>query len=117
VADLTGREHQALRDTKGRLQGRFTELASERGKRMEHNGRELAWQRHELLGMLAAVNNERAALGRPPVDIRVIELADQLACGHVDYADKWPWYCAEIVFGVFPLAREDAASAAEGDAS
>jgi hypothetical protein len=107
---LAARQNESLLEAKGRLLERFTELAAERDKpgRQEFTAdrKELRWQRYELLGMLAAVNNERAALGKPPVDIHVIELAEQQACGHVDYADKWPFYCAEIVFGVFPLVRE-----------
>jgi hypothetical protein len=105
---LTGREHDALRETKRRLLDRFTELASERDMRQEltADGRGLTWQRYELDGMLTAVNAERAALHVPPVDISVIELADQVASGHCDYASKWAFYCAELVFGVFPLAPE-----------
>ena len=107
---MTGAEHEQMRDTAALLGDRFTELAAERDKpvRQEYtaDGTELRWQRYELLGMLAAVNNERAALGKPPVDLAAIRLADGQACGHVDYARKFPWYCAEIVHGVFPLVKE-----------
>jgi hypothetical protein len=116
MTTLTGREHGALIETKDRLLARFTELAAERDRptRQEYTAdrKELRWQRHEKLGMLTAVNNERALLGKPPVGIAVIKLAEQQACGHSDYADKWPFYCAEIVFGIFPLAREEIAKAA-----
>lgn len=105
---LSAQENIAMRATAERLRDHLTEMAGERGKRMEPvaDGQELGWQRFELLGMLAAVNNERAALAEPPVDIRVIEQAERLACGHSDYALKYAWYCAEIVFGVSPLALE-----------
>jgi hypothetical protein len=105
---VNSQDADGLRKTKGRLLDRFTVLASERGQRMDFTagGRELGWQRYELNGMLAAVNDERGALAKPAVDIAVIELAEQQACGHSDYADKWSFYCAEIVHGVFALARE-----------
>jgi len=106
---MTGRDHSAMLDTKDRLAQRFQELAAHRANpRMQElaaDSRTLRWQRHEILGMLAAVNNERDALGKPPVDASAIELADRQACGHVDYATKFPFYCAEIVHGVFPLIR------------
>lgn len=99
-----------LRAVKRRLKDRFTALSADRGKDGMHeflpDGRTLRWQVRELRGMLAAVNSERRELGKPPVDEQAIRLAEQQACGHADYADKWPWYCAEIVYGVFPLARE-----------
>jgi len=107
---MTGAEHEQLRDTATLLGDRFTKLAAQRGRpgRQEYTAdrTELRWQRYELLGMLEAVNNERAALGKPPVDLAAIRLADGQACGHVDYARKFPWYCAEIVYGVFPLVKE-----------
>ena len=115
---MTGREHEQMRDTATRLGDRFTELAAQRGRpgRQEYTAdrTELRWQRFELLGMLETVNNERAALGKPSVDLAAIRLADGQACGHVDYARKFPWYCAEIVYGVFPLVKDPAPSAPGG---
>lgn len=103
---VTARENEALRECKRRLKERSGELAAERDApgRQEYtvDGTELRWQRFELLGMLEGVNNERAVLGRPPVGLDVVRLAERQACGHSDYADKWPWYCAAIVFGDLP---------------
>lgn len=108
---MTGAEHAAMRECAARLSDRFTDLASRRREpRMQEFTADgtLRWQRHELLGMLEAVNNERAALGKPPAALAAIESADGQACGHVDYASKFPFYCAEIVYGVFPLVKEPA---------
>jgi hypothetical protein len=49
--------------------------------------------------MLAAVNMERVRRGIPPVGIKAIDRVERLACGHVDYAHKYPLYCAEIALG------------------
>lgn len=49
--------------------------------------------------MLAAVNEERGRRGFPPVGLKAIDRVEQLACGHVDYATKYPLYCAEIALG------------------
>jgi len=46
-----------------------------------------------------AVNAERARRGFPPVDLKAIDRVERLACGHVDYAHKYPLYCTEIALG------------------
>lgn len=98
----------AIRDTAAHLLGIFQRLAAQRTQREEvipgrTGGQELAWHRYELNGMLAAVNLERAWVGDPAVVIDLIEQADQQACGHCDYAAKFTFYCAEIVYGISPL--------------
>ena len=107
---MTGRQHESLRATAARLRERFAALAAERGKpgRDDYtaDGQTLRWQEYELFGMLTAVNDERAGLGKQPVAMAAVEVAERQACGHCDYASKWPWYCAELVHGVFPLVRE-----------
>ena len=100
----------ALRDTAAYLSHQFTQLAEWRKlpymQERSEDGKTLRWQDFELTGMLNAVNTERAILSKPPVTIDAIKSADGQACGHVDYARKFPWYCAEIVHGVFPLVPE-----------
>jgi hypothetical protein len=49
--------------------------------------------------MLAAVNEERIRRGLSLADLKVIDRAERLACGHVDYATKYPLYCVEIAIG------------------
>ena len=107
---MTGREHGSMRATAARLRDRFAELAAERDKcgrdDFTADGHMFRWQEYELFGMLTAVNDERAGLGKPPVAFPAVEMAERQAAGHSDYARKFPWYCAEIVHGVFPLVKE-----------
>jgi len=49
--------------------------------------------------LASAVNAERARRGLPPVDLKPIDRAERLACGHVDYALKYTLYCTEIALG------------------
>ena len=53
----------------------------------------------EREAMLGAVNAERARRGLAPVEVTKIDRVERLACGHVDYASKYPLYCAEIALG------------------
>jgi hypothetical protein len=61
------------------------------------SGPETAWVLYERYRMLEAVNLFRAACGLPCVSGADIRRADQLATGHVDWIDKFPLYCAELV--------------------
>jgi hypothetical protein len=78
--------------------------AKERGKRPEaiHTefGPEWEWMRFEREAMLAAVNDERARRNLPPVTAGQVQTANIQAGGHVDYADKFALYCAEIAMGI-----------------
>ena len=103
-------EQQRMCDTAARLRTRFAELADERNKcgrdDFTADGHMFRWQEYELFGMLTAVNDERAELNKPPVTWTAVEKAERQAGGHSDYARKFPWYCAEIVYGVFPLVKD-----------
>lgn len=107
---MTGREHERMRATAARFRDRFAELAAERNKcgrdDFTAGGHMFRWQEYELFGMLTAVNDERAELNKHPVAMAAIEKAERQAGGHSDYARKFPWYCAEIVYGVFPPVEE-----------
>jgi hypothetical protein len=99
VSYSSSRERQALI---ARFERVFKAAAAQRHLRPEMvttpTGRsEVAWVLHELTVMHDEVNQARAERGLPPVDRRLVESAEQAACGHVDYATKWPIYCAEIV--------------------
>jgi hypothetical protein len=73
-----------------------------------HGGLIPAFLRNELLGMHGAVNLERMDIGKEPVGMGLIETAEQQAGGHSDYASKFPFYCAELVYDVSPFSpRED----------
>ena len=91
-------EKIALRD---RFRELLLRLAAERGQRPDivqtAFGPEPEWVGHERAEMHAAVNRALAERCLPPVDIVPVYRADQRAAGHVDYCDKFPLYCAEIV--------------------
>lgn len=87
-----------------RMERAFQDAASERERRQDFvtlpDGRqELGWVIHERLAMWAEVNQARAERGLNPVLIEKITRAENLAAGHVDYATKFPFYCAEVVLG------------------
>lgn len=103
------RERAALLD---RMTRTFTDAAKQRPLRQRHipgpRGGEIEWVLHEREVMLTEVNQARAERGLPPVDAAVVERAEQHACGHIDYATKWPLYCAEIVLDLPPWIRPPA---------
>jgi len=108
---MNGIEHSAMMAVRDRMLDRFEVLASERNLREDfiddgNGGQILAWQQHEVIGMTVAVNEERAKFGKPPVNRWDVETAERQACGHCDYATKCALYCAELVYGVFPLVKE-----------
>ncbi|PWK81700.1 hypothetical protein C8D88_116111 [Lentzea atacamensis] len=98
------RKKLALRD---RLLDHFVELAKERGKRQEVVATgsaepELSWVLYERHGMLAEVNRIREELGYVRTTLGPLWAAERLCVGHVDYAEKWALYCAEIAMEEYP---------------
>jgi hypothetical protein len=63
---------------------------------------ELEWMEFERQTMLKAVNVAREGRGLPPVTEDDVIRADRMAAGHIDYALKFPLYCAELALGVRP---------------
>lgn len=51
----------------------------------------------EQLDLLSAVNDERAALGKPSVTLAVVRSTDESCSGHVDYARKLGLRLQEMV--------------------
>lgn len=92
------REKLDLRD---RLRDELRAACQERsrltGVVQTSSGPELEWVLYERNCMLKLVNLLRAERGIPGVDAAEVERADQLATGHVDWFDKFPLYCAELV--------------------
>lgn len=89
----------ALRDKMYRV---FFEASSERDQRQNFvDGRYPEWVIYERQRMWETVNQERAKLGKPPVEISVVERVERIACGHVDYSSKYALYCAELVLDDF----------------
>lgn len=93
----------ALRD---RFLARLGELAKERDSRPDvvetEFGVECAWAQFERDGMLADVNRARAERGFAPTTAGAIRAADLPSSGHVDYAEKFSLYCAEITLRELP---------------
>jgi hypothetical protein len=93
----------ALRD---RLLARFLELAKERPYRRYEvtvdGRRELAWIPFEQNGMLEEVNEIREERGLVRATLEPILEAERICVGHVDYAEKWALYCAEIAMKELP---------------
>jgi len=52
---------------------------------------------HECQAMLAAVNAERANLGKPPVTIEAVRQAELAAIGSVDYPEQFAAAAADLV--------------------
>lgn len=50
----------------------------------------------EIAEMHEVVNVVRMERGRPPASLDLVRACDAAACGHVDYALKFPLYCAEL---------------------
>lgn|SRR5574338_573523 len=85
--------------------------AKERSKRPEFvkgasGWSEPAWVLHERQTMFAEVNRLRGERGRRPVTLEDVAKVERCASGHVDYATKFPLYCAEIVLGESPNVPE-----------
>jgi hypothetical protein len=59
-------------------------------------GFECEWTAFERSVMLDEVNRTREARGLGPVDPAEVRKADSLAAGHIDWAEKFALYCAEI---------------------
>lgn len=56
------------------------------------------WIVHEREVLLAAVNEERAKIGRKPIPMGDVVRVERMACGHSDYSSKLALYCAELVY-------------------
>lgn len=64
-------------------------------------GPELAWATHERRVMHQAVNQGRLERGLPAIELAMVERADRMAAGHVDYSSKFSLYCAEIALDLY----------------
>jgi hypothetical protein len=61
--------------------------------------------KHECAAMLAAVNEERARLGKTPVSLRDMQAAEQPALGNVDDPYQFAKCGAQLVRGEAMLAK------------
>lgn len=65
--------------------------------RLDGKGTEPAWAAHERELLHGAINQERAQRSKKPIDLAEVASVEQLALGHSDYAQKYAFYCAELV--------------------
>jgi hypothetical protein len=63
-------------------------------------GFECEWAVYERSVMLGEVNRRRALAAVEPVSADLLERAEQQACGHVDYTDKFATNCAELALSL-----------------
>jgi hypothetical protein len=63
------------------------------------DGPEIGWVLFERAAMHEAVNAARAEVGKPAVPVELVERAEGLAVGHVDYHPKFALYCADVFGG------------------
>lgn len=73
-------------------------LTVQQAKRHRYGG--TGWIAAERTVMLDEVNEWRALLGKPAVDVAAIERVERMATGHSDYSSKFALYCAELALGV-----------------
>jgi len=91
---------QNLRD---HILAKLTKAQAERDKRAtrvetEHDDHQVSgWVVYEREVLLAAVNEERAKIGRKPIPMADVIRVERVAMGHVDYSSKLALYCAELV--------------------
>lgn len=57
---------------------------------------EIAWMLHERQMMLDLVNEYRRQHGREPAMMAEVVQLETIASGHIDYTNKWAWYCAHL---------------------
>lgn len=55
------------------------------------------WIEAERALMLGLINQKRLGLGKHVMDVAAVIKAERLCSGHVDYAEKFALYCAELV--------------------
>ena len=86
-----------------RFQEALQAEAQERDHRMDvddfGDGYETRFAWCERRRMHAEVNLVRETNGLPAVTVAEVQRLEQMALGHVDYARKYSWYCAELALG------------------
>ncbi|GAA1111646.1 hypothetical protein [Nocardiopsis metallicus] len=58
-----------------------------------------AWVFAERALLLEAINTERARRALPAVTLQDVRDVEMTALGHIDYAQKLSWRCAELALG------------------
>lgn len=98
-----------LREMAEQLRGFLVELHSKRDERREvvegpdwatYESEMLEWEVYEIEQMASMVNILRSMAGKDLLPVADIYAVDRQAAGHVDYARKFAFYCAELVHDV-----------------
>lgn len=100
---ITYAEHKRFLAVRDELLKRLRAAAKHRDTRpeLDANG-EPAWVAYERQVMHEEVNAYRRDAGLPEIDLAEVARVERQACGHVDYADKYALYCAELACGIGP---------------
>ena len=59
---------------------------------------EFDWVTYERNMMYLSTNTYRKQRKLPPISLEQIKIAENSAKGHIDYYNKFPLYCTELVF-------------------
>ena len=91
--------------TRDRFRAVLAAAQEQRGQRpdvitLPDGDREFEWVLFERQKMFAEVNQVRAEQGLPLVEMGSVERVERQACGHVDYSQKFAFYCSELALGV-----------------
>ena len=97
-------QHQALMALRARFRRVLSAAMREREDRPQMadfgQGYEPRWASYERTVMHVEVNRARAEQGRDGVPLAAVLRVEQQACGHIDYFEKFAFYCAELVLGL-----------------
>ena len=101
---ITGRTHTELmqiRDTMRNVLSKAMEDRDQRRDFVDDRPHSVpAWVHYERETMTSAVNLARTNRGLDPVTLTDVARVEQQACGHVDYFQKYAFYCAELAIGI-----------------
>lgn len=101
---ITGRTHTELmhiRDTMRDVLSAAMEARDERRDLVDDGPHTVpAWVHYEREQMTSAVNTARTNRGLEPVTLADVARVEQQAVGHVDYFQKFAFYCSELAIGI-----------------
>lgn len=91
----------AIRDTMRQTLGNAMDHRDQRPDLVSDGPRTVpAWVHYEREQMTTAVNAARTNRGLEPVTLEDVARVERMACGHVDYFQKYALYCAELAIGI-----------------
>ncbi|UWS61956.1 hypothetical protein N2384_01625 [Bacillus paralicheniformis] len=101
---IDGRTHTELMTIRDTMREALSNAMDERDQRpglVSDGPRNVpAWVHYEREAMTTAVNTARANRGLEPITLKAVARVEQQAVGHVDYFQKFAFYCAELAIGI-----------------